>query len=127
MDFNLVHRTQLMLKITYTLVPIVIGLDKLFTWFLVDWLKYTSPVITAMLPASLGVMGFIKLTAIIEIAAGLLVWFYPRCGAYLVAVWMGLVIIDLASMNMFYDIIARDAVIAIGALALAWLTEAQQK
>lgn len=127
MDFNLVNRTQLMLKATYALVPIIIGLDKVFTWLLVDWMKYTSPLISALLPAGVSVMTFVIITGIIEIAAGLLVWFYPRFGAYVIVAWMGLVILDLASMNQFYDIIARDAVIAIGALALAWLTEAQQK
>lgn len=127
MDFNLVNRTQTMLKITYALVPILIGLDKLSAWLLVDWAKYTSPLVSALLPAGISGVTFVVITGIIEIAAGLLVWFYPRFGAYVVAAWMGLVILNLASMNTYYDIIARDAVIAIGALALAWLTQAQQK
>lgn len=120
-----VYQSWLLLKITYTLVPIVIGLDKCFTWFLVDWNQYTSPLVLEYLPLS--AMHFVVLTGIIEIFAGLLVWFRPRLGAYVIVLWMLLVIADLASMNKFYDIIARDAVIGIGALVLAWLSEAQEK
>jgi hypothetical protein len=119
-----VLQTWFMLKITYALVPIVIGLDKCFTWWLVDWAKYTSPMVLEYLP--LTGLHFVILTGVIEIFAGLLVWFYPRVGAYVIVLWMLLVIADLASMNAFYDIIARDAVIAVGALALAWLSEAKK-
>lgn len=112
-----------MLKITYTLVPIIIGLDKLFRWWLVNWAEYTSPFVLDYLPLTL--TQFVVVTGMIEIIAGVIVWFYPRFGAYVIVAWMVLVIVNLASMNRFYDIIARDLVIAIGALALAWLTEAQ--
>ena len=71
-------------------------------------------------------MNFVIVTGVIEIVAGIFVWISPRWGAYLVAAWMILVVLDLASMNMYYDIIARDLVIAIGALALAWLSEARE-
>lgn len=127
MNFAAVQRSQLLLKITYTLVPILIGIDKLYTWFIVDWMKYTSPLIISLLPSTLNATTFIAITGIIEIAAGLILWFYPRFGAYLIFAWMILVILDLASMNQWYDIIARDAVIAVGALVLAWLTEAVYK
>lgn len=116
------NRAQMLLKITYTLVPIALGLDKLFKWMIVDWGKYASPVIMNLLPISMTVVHFVMLTGIIEIFAGILVWFYPRLGAYTVAAWMGLIIINLATMNQFYDIIARDAVIGIGAIALGLLS-----
>ena len=125
MNNNKTYYTWLMLKITYTLVPIVIGLDKCMGWWLVDWAQYSSSVIMNFLP--INVMQFVVITGIIEIVAGILVWFYPRPGAYIIVAWMLLVVANLASMNRFYDIIARDLVIAIGALALAWLTEAQQE
>lgn len=121
-----VNQAWWLLRLTYTLVPIVIGLDKCFTWLLVNWNQYTSPLVAEYLPAMLAAH-FILITGIIEIVAGLLVWFYPRFGAYIIVLWMGLVIADLATLHTFYDIIARDAVIAIGALALAWLSEARQK
>lgn len=119
-----IFHTWFMLRITYALVPILLGLDKCFTGWIVDWSKYVSPVIMAYLPLTVGQL--LLLVGIIEIVAGVVVWFYPRLGAYIVVAWMALIILDLASMNAFYDIIARDAVIAIGALALAWLTEGLQ-
>jgi hypothetical protein len=121
-----VYNAWFLLRVTYAAVPIIIGLDKCFTWLLVDWIRYTSPWILSLLPASITATQFILITGIIEILAGLLVWFRPRAGAYLVFAWMFLVILNLASMNLFYDIIARDAVIAVGALTLAWLSEAQE-
>ena len=124
MNHTKVYYTWLMLKVTYALVPILIGVDKLIGWWLVDWSQYTSPWVLQFIPLSM--MNFVIATAVIEIVAGIFVWISPRWGAYLVAAWMILVVIDLASMNMYYDIIARDLVIAIGALALAWLSEARE-
>ena len=117
-----VHNTWLMLRITYAVVPILIGLDKCLGWWLVNWAIYASPFIMHYIPVS--VTTFTVITGIIEIIAGIIVWFRPRFGGYLLVAWLGLVIINLLSMNNFYDIIARDVVIAIGALALAWLSEA---
>lgn len=121
---NRVDQTWLMLKVVYAAVPIILGLDKLLAWWIVDWAKYASPTITYFLP--LTVYQFVLAIGIIEIIAGLVVWFYPRFGGYLVAVWMMLIVVDLLTMGGFYDIAARDVVIAIGALALAWLSEAQE-
>lgn len=114
-----------MLRIVYTLVPLLVGLDKIFTGLIVDWSKYVSPLLMEYIP--LTVAHFLIVVGIIEVVAGVVVWLYPRFGGYLVAAWMTLIIINLISMNTFYDIIARDAVIALGALALAWLTEALEQ
>ena len=122
MNIASVNRAQMLLKLTYALVPIIIGLDKIFTWMLVDWAKYSSPAIIGLLPVSMTTLYFVMLTGIIEVIAGIFVWFYPRLGAYTIVAWMALVIVNLATMNQFYDIIARDGVIAVGALALAWLS-----
>ena len=122
MDIASVNRAQLLLRLTYTIVPIAIGLDKCFTGYLANWTTYLSPSVIEYLPVAITISQFIMITGIIEIAAGILVWFYPRFGAYLVAAWMILVIANLATLHGFYDIIARDVVIAAGALALAWLS-----
>lgn len=121
---NKVEQTWLMLKIVYAAVPIILGLDKLFGWWIVDWAKYASPVITNLLP--LNVYQFVLVLGVIEIIAGIIVWFYPRFGGYLVAVWMILIAINLLTMSGLYDVAARDVVIAVGALALAWLSEARE-
>lgn len=122
MNEKKVFRTWLLLRITYALAPIALGLDKCFTGLIVKWPKYVSPVLLPYWPLSLS--HFLTTIGIIEIVAGLLVWFRPRIGAYVVVAWLGLIIINLATMHMYFDIIARDAVIAVGALALAWLSNA---
>lgn len=126
MNIAKIHRAWYLLRTTYTAVPIIIGLDKCFTWLLVNWNIYTSPLIAEYLPALVSTH-LIVISGVIEIAAGLLVWFYPRFGAYLVAAWMLLIVADLATLHNFYDIMARDMVIAIGALGLAWLSEGLNK
>lgn len=122
MNNSLVIKTWSLLRCTYAVAPIALGLDKCFTGLIVDWTKYVSPVVMSYLP--LNIAQFVVLVGIIEILAGIIVWFYPRFGAYLVAAWLGLIIVNLATMQGLLDIIARDVVIAIGAVALAWLTQA---
>lgn len=117
-----VHRTWLLLKITYALAPILVGADKLIGWWLGNWAQYVSPIITSYFPITLAQV--VVVVGVIEIIAGILVWLHPRWGGYVVAAWLLAIIINLASMNKFYDIIARDALIAVGAIALAWLTAA---
>ncbi len=121
-----VHKTWSMLRMTYTLVPILLGIDKFFSiGFIVDWSKYVSPTVMEYMPLTMAQL--LMLVGVIEILAGFVVWFYPRFGGCLVAAWLGVIIVNLATMYGMYDIIARDVVIAIGALALAGLSKAMGK
>lgn len=119
-----VHQAWLLLKWGYILAPILVGVDKLAGWNLVDWSQYVSPVLLPYLHIT--VVQFVYALGLIEIAGGILVWVNPRIGGYTVAALMIAIIINLITMNRFYDIIARDAVITLGAIALAWLTAAQE-
>ena len=108
------------LKAGYGLVPIVAGADK-FTNLLCDWEQYLSPAAERLLP----VKGrtFMKLVGLIEIGAGLLVLSRrTRFGAYLVSGWLSAVALNLLSSE-HYDIAARDALLAVGAYALARLSK----
>jgi hypothetical protein len=58
---------------------------------------------------------------VIEIVAGLFVAVKPRYGAYLVAAWLGGIIIDLLSYSGYYDIALRDFGLMLAALTLARL------
>ena len=111
------------LRLTYGLVPIVAGLDK-FTNLLADWAQYLSPVAVQALPLSATM--FMYVVGIIEIIAGLLVLVPQtmRIGAYVVSAWLLAIAANLL-LARFYDIAVRDAVMAIGAFALAKLTEAR--
>lgn len=109
------------LRLTFGLVPIVAGVDK-FTNLLVDWTQYLSPVATNVLPISAST--FMMIVGVIEIVAGLLVLSrFTRFGAYLVSAWLLGIAINLVTMGTYFDIAVRDVVMAIGAFALAKLTE----
>ena len=105
-----------LLRLGYGLVPIIAGADK-FTGFLVDWEKYLDPGFERALP----VRGrtFMRLVGLVEIAAGALVLSGRRkLGGYLVAGWLGAIVLDLIA-DRDYDIAARDALLALGAFAMA--------
>ena len=59
---------------------------------------------------------------IIEIIAGIGVWFKPKIFAYIVALWLLAIIINLLMLHRFYDIALRDFGLLLGALALARLS-----
>ncbi|HSS03788.1 MAG TPA: hypothetical protein VLK89_01200 [Solirubrobacterales bacterium] len=56
------------------------------------------------------------LVGVVEIVAGLAVALKPRYGAYLVAAWLGGIIIDLLTYSGYYDIALRDFGLILGAL-----------
>jgi hypothetical protein len=57
----------------------------------------------------------------IEIVAGLTVALKPRYGAYVVAGWLGGIVINLLSYSGYYDIAIRDAALMVTALTLGRL------
>jgi hypothetical protein len=59
--------------------------------------------------------------------AGILVALKPRYGAYVVAGWLGGIIINLVTLSGYYDIALRDFGLLLGALALARLASAYDR
>lgn len=114
------------LRYIYGIVPIVIGLDKFFN-YIVDWNMYVSPTVLSMVPLFVA-MHFVQVVGVIEIVAGCIVlnkkW--TQCGAYLVAAWIGLVIINLFMIGDMYDIILRDVAIAVGYITLGRLIDLKE-
>jgi hypothetical protein len=51
----------------------------------------------------------------------LLVAFRPKWGAYVVALWLAGIIVNLLILGDFYDVALRDFGLLVGALALARL------
>lgn len=120
-----VYRAWWLLRLVYGIVPIAVGIDKLFaTNIIAGWAGYVSPMVHGMLPAAISLVMLNTIVGVVEIIAGVLVLTKTRVGAYLVAAWLVVVVANLASMGMYYDIIARDVALAIGAYALALLSEA---
>lgn len=100
---------------------IVTGVDQFFNK-LADWSMYLSPLATKVSPFSTTTM--MDIAGVIEIIAGLMVlsrW-STRVGAYTVMVWLLLIVVNLLTTGMYYDIVVRDIEMAIGAFALARLT-----
>ena len=113
------RQAYLILYVGFTLLPILAGLDKFFH-LLVNWDMYLAPLATRVLPVSAHT--FMLIVGVIEIAAGLLVFFRPQIGAYVVALWLWGIIVNLLLIPGFYDIALRDFGLSLGALALARLS-----
>ena len=106
------------LQIAFTIVPIVAGIDQ-FLNKLADWSMYLAPVATRIVPLSAA--NIMRISGVLEIVAGLLVAFKPRIGAWVVAVWLWLIMINLLAAAAFYDNVLRDFGLSLGAVALARL------
>lgn len=112
------HRAFLLLRTVFTVAPIAFGLDK-FAGLLTDWEDYLAPWINDLVPGS--AHDAMLLVGVVEVVAGVLVALAPRIGGYVVALWLAGIIVDLVSMQDYYDIALRDFGLLIGALALAQL------
>jgi hypothetical protein len=108
------------LHVGFVALPILAGLDKFFH-LLVNWDRYLAPVAEQALPVS--GHSFMLAVGVIEVAAGVLVAFRPRIGAYVVALWLWGIIANLLLIPGYYDIALRDFGLSLGALALAWLSQ----
>ena len=106
------------LRLGFTVAPILFGLDKSLDW-LVDWRIYLAPEVNDLVPGN--AHQALLAVGVIEIVAGLVVAVRPRFGGYLVAAWLGGVIINLLLQADFYDVALRDFGLLLGALTLARL------
>ena len=113
------YQAYQILHVGFVVLPIVAGLDKFFH-LLVNWDQYLAPLVTRVLPVS--GHAFMLAVGVIEVAAGFLVAFRPRVGAYVVALWLWGIIVNLLLVPGFYDIALRDFGLSLGALALARLS-----
>ncbi len=110
-----------LLRIGFTVAPILFGLDKFLNW-LVDWQIYLAPRIDDIVPGN--AHQAMLAVGVIEIVAGLVVAVRPRFGGYLVAAWLGGIILNLLLQAEYYDIALRDFGLLLAALSLARLATA---
>jgi hypothetical protein len=116
-----VHQAFWLLRIGFTIAPIVFGIDK-FTHVLVNWDKYLAPEFTDLLHTRAHTLMYA--VGAIEIVAGLVVAVRPRFGGYLVAAWLAGIITNLLLIGDYYDIALRDFGLLLAALTLARLAVA---
>jgi uncharacterized membrane protein YphA (DoxX/SURF4 family) len=99
------------------------GLDKFFN-LLTDWSMYLSPLVIRFVP--IGATAFMRVVGVVEMIVGLVVLAgFTRLGGYVVMLWLIAISINLITTGMYYDLAVRDIEIAIGAFALARLSEAR--
>jgi uncharacterized membrane protein YphA (DoxX/SURF4 family) len=117
------HQAFWLLRITFTIAPILFGVDKFFNWS-VHWPDYLAGWINSIFPGS--GQEFMYVVGGVEIAAGLIVAVAPRIGAFVVAGWLFGIVINLLTKSppQYYDIALRDfglmlAALTFGRLALA--------
>jgi hypothetical protein len=111
-----------LLRVGFAALPILFGLDK-FAEVLVDWPIYLAPWVNDLAPGS--AQDFMYFVGAVEILAGVAVAVKPRFGAYLVAAWLGGIIVNLLTHSGYYDIALRDFGLLVGALALARLAASE--
>lgn len=114
------YQAYQILRAGFTAAPILAGLDKFFH-LLVNWDQYMPPLVNNLT----GGHGHELMLAagVIEIVAGLGVWFMPKIFAYVVAAWLVLIIVNLLMIPGYFDVALRDFGLALGALALGRLSQ----
>ena len=113
-----------LLRTGFVVAPIVFGIDKFFDW-LVDWRRYLAPEFNDLIPGN--AHQAMLMVGVIEIIAGLVVAVRPKLGGYLVAAWLGAIIVNLLVLGDYYDVALRDFGLLLAALALARLATATEQ
>ena len=109
----------LLMRIAFTVAPILFGLDKFANVLTNDWTKYLSSEFNSLLPGSAATG--MHIVGVVEIVAGLVVLAAPRFGGLLVAAWLGGIILNLLLIGGYGDIALRDFGLMMGALTLSRL------
>ena len=120
---RLSRQAFVLLRTVFTIAPIAFGLDK-FTNVLVDWDLYLAPWINDIVPGTAAQAMYA--VGVVEIVAGLVVAVAPRFGGWLVAAWLGGIIVNLLTFSGFYDVALRDFGLLVAAVALARLAQAHR-
>src|SRR5919107_1615188 len=111
-----------LLRIAFTVAPILFGIDKFAEVLTDDWTRYLAPEFNDVIPGS--AQDAMYLVGGVEILAGLVVLAAPRFGGLLVAGWLAGIIVNLLIVGGYGDIALRDFGLLVGALTLARLAGA---
>ena len=114
------YQAYQILHVAFVVAPVVAGLDKFFN-LLVNWEQYLPSFVNKMV----GGHGheLMLVAGVVEIIAGLGVWFKPKFFAYVVSAWLLMIVVNLLMIPGYYDIALRDFGLALGALALGRLSQ----
>ena len=115
----------MLLRVVFTVAPILFGLDKFAEVLTDDWTKYLATEFNDLIPGSAS--DAMHIVGIVEIAAGVIVATVPRFGGLLVAAWLAGIIVSLLLVGGYGDIALRDFGLLVGALALSRLASAEPR
>src|SRR3954463_11627133 len=117
-----VAQAFLIMRIAFTVAPILFGLDKFVNVLTDDWTRYLSSEFNDIIPGSAATA--MHIVGIVEIAAGLVVAVIPRFGGLLVAGWLAGIILNLLLVGGYGDVAFRDFGLLLTALTLTRLASA---
>jgi hypothetical protein len=117
-----VAQAFLVMRIAFTVAPILFGLDKFANVLTDDWTRYLSSEFNSLLPGNAS--DAMHIVGVVEIAAGLVVAVVPRFGGLLVAAWLAGIILNLLLVGGYGDIALRDFGLLLAALSLSRLATA---
>jgi hypothetical protein len=111
-----------LLRIAFTVAPILFGLDKFANVLTDDWTRYLATEFNDIIPGSAETA--MQLVGGVEILAGVIVFVAPRFGGLLVAAWLAGIIVNLLLVGGYGDVALRDFGLLLGALTLSRLASA---
>src|SRR3954454_15885524 len=114
----------LVMRIAFTVAPILFGLDKFANVLTDDWTRYLATQFNDIIPGNAA--DAMHIVGVIEIVAGLVVAAAPRFGGLLVAGWLAGIIVNLLLVGGYGDIALRDFGLLLGALTLSRLGTMRQ-
>jgi hypothetical protein len=117
-----VAQAFLIMRIAFTVAPILFGLDKFAHVLTDDWTRYLATQFNDLIPGNAS--DAMHIVGVVEIVAGLVVAVIPRFGGLLVAAWLGGIILNLLLVGGYGDIALRDFGLLLGALSLSRLASA---
>ena len=117
-----VAQSLLLLRIAFTVAPILFGIDKFANVLTDDWTRYLAPAFNDLIPGNAAQA--MHIVGVVEIAAGVVVAINPRFGGLLVAGWLAGIIVNLLIVGGYGDIALRDFGLMLGAITLSRLASA---
>lgn len=109
----------LALRVGFTLLPVLFGIDK-FAGVMTDhWTKYLAPQFNDVIPGTAAQA--MHAVGVVEIVAGVVVLVLPRFGGPLVAAWLAGIIVNLLVIGGYGDVALRDFGLMLAALVLTRL------
>jgi hypothetical protein len=112
----------MLLRITFTVAPILFGIDKFAEVLNDNWPAYLASEFNDLIPGS--AQDAMYAVGVVEILAGVIVLVAPRFGGLLVAGWLAGIIVSLLLVGGYGDIALRDFGLLLGALTLSRLASA---